>query len=302
VAHAKFTILITTKNRLDDLAFTLDQIDYLLQRKDVTTIICDDGATDGTSEFLKQNYPEIHLIRNEKSKGLIYSRNKLLSLTKSEFAISLDDDAHFITKNPLEFIEDYFGQHPECGLIGLRVFWGKNEPDSVFSSEKPHRMKSFVGCGHVWRMEAWRQIPDYPAWFIFHGEEDFAAYQMFRKKIEIHYLPSVLVNHRVDLTERKKQADYTIRLRRSLRSGWYLYFLFLPWSKIPYWMAYSVWIQLKAKVFKGDFKALQALTQAGFDLVVAVPKIIRNCNRLTKKEYEEFDALENIKLYWKPEK
>lgn len=302
MAQEKFTILITTKNRLEDLAFTLNKIEGLLQRDDVSTIICDDGSNDGTSEFVRQNYPNVHLIRNEKSKGLIYSRNKLLSLTRSEFAISLDDDAHFLTENPLEAIADYFDRHAECGLIGFRVFWGKSAPTSTYSSETPHRMRSFVGCGHAWRMSAWHQIPDYPAWFIFHGEEDFAAYQMFRKHLEIHYVPSVLVHHRVDLSERKKQSDYTIRLRRSLRSGWYLYFLFFPWSKIPYWMAYSIWIQLKGKVFKGDFKALQALLQASLDLVIAIPKIIRHSNRLTKSEYEQFDGLENLKLYWKPEK
>lgn len=268
----------------------------------MTCIICDDGSTDGTSRFLVETYPDIHLIRNEKSKGLIYSRNKLLSLTKSTFAISIDDDLHFITENPLQHIEDYFNTHPECGLIGFRIFWSTSNPTSTETRDVPHRMRSFAGGAHCWRMSAWKQIPDYPSWFIFHGEEDFAAYEMFKKNLEIHYLPSVLVHHRVDLKERKKHADYTVRLRRSLRSGWYLYFLFFPLVKIPRLLAYSIWMQLKLKVFKGDFKALQALTQAGLDLIVTSPKLFRYSNRLTLKEYSEFSELENIKLYWKPEK
>jgi hypothetical protein len=28
-------------------------------------------------------------------------------------------------------------------------------------------LQSFVGCGHVWRMDAWRTIENYPEWFIF---------------------------------------------------------------------------------------------------------------------------------------
>lgn len=297
----KFTILITTKNRLHDLIFTLDKIKGLLDRKDVCCIICDDGSTDGTSGYLKENHPNIHLIRNEKNEGLIYSRNKLLDLTRTEFAISIDDDLHFITENPLELIEGYFKAHPECGLVGFRIFWSTAEPSSTETNEQSHRMKSFAGGAHAWRMRAWKQIPDYPSWFIFHGEEDFAAYGLFKKNIEIHYLPSVLVHHRVDIKERKKDKDYTIRLRRSLRSGWYLYFLFLPWVKIPRLMAYSVWIQLKTKVFRGDFRALQALAGAFLDLLVSFPKIIRHSNRLTAKQYDDFHRLEDIKLYWKPE-
>jgi len=296
----KFTILITTKNRREDLTFTLLKIKYLLQRDDVVCILCDDGSTDGTSDFITANYPDIQLIRNEKSKGLIYSRNKLLHLTTTAYAISIDDDLHFITENPLELIDIYFNQHPECALIGFRIFWSTELPGSTATTDTPHRMKSFAGGAHVWRMNAWNQIPDYPSWFIFHGEEDFAAYEMFKKKLEIHYLPSVLVHHRVDIKARKKNADYAMRLRFSLRSGWYLYFLFFPFIKIPRLLAYSIWMQLRLKVFKGDFRALKAIILAFLDLLLELPRIFKNRNRLTTNEYDEFNRLKNIKLYWKP--
>lgn len=300
-ATKKFTILITTKNRLDDLSLTLTKITPILLQSSVACIICDDGSTDGTSDFIQANYPDIHLIRNQKSKGLIYSRNRLLKLTNTEFAISIDDDLHFITENPLELIERYFEKHPHCGLVGFRIFWSKAEPSSVETTQQAHRVKSFPGGANVWRMSAWHQIPDYPSWFIFHGEEDFASYQMFKKNIEVHYLPSVLVHHRVDLKARKRDADYMIRLKRSLRSGWYLYFLFYPLIKIPRLMLYTIWIQIKLKVLKGDFKALQAIILALFDLIFAFPKIIKYSNRLTLKEYDDFQKLEEVKLYWKPE-
>ncbi len=108
----KFTILITSKDRLEDLTFTLLKIHHLLQREDVACILCDDGSTDGTSDFIIANYPTILLIRNEKSKGLIFSRNRLLDLTKTDYAISIDDDLHFITENPLELIAQYFENNP----------------------------------------------------------------------------------------------------------------------------------------------------------------------------------------------
>jgi GT2 family glycosyltransferase len=295
-----FTILITTKNRKTDLAITLNKIKYLLERNDVVCIICDDGSTDGTSEFLKKEYPQIQLIQNPESKGLIYSRNKLLSLVKSEFAISLDDDAHFVTNNSLESIREYFENHTNCGLIALRIFWGLGEPKETVSNEKSNQVQGFVGCGHVWRMKAWREIPEYPAWFVFYGEEDFASYQLFKKNWEIHYLPEVLVHHRVDVKSRKNNTDYGIRLRRSLRSGWFLFFLFYPIRMIPEKMVYSIWIQLKMKVFKGDLKVLKALFLALFDLIRMMPKIIKNTNRLTEKECIEYQKLPKTKIYWQP--
>jgi glycosyltransferase involved in cell wall biosynthesis len=297
-----FSILITTKNRINDLAFTLVKIKFLLDRKDVVCVICDDGSTDGTAFFLEINYPEIQLIQNVKSQGLIYSRNRLLQLVKTEFAISLDDDAHFVTDNPLESIHNYFEKNANCGLVALRVFWGIEEPFSKISNEEPNRVQGFVGCAHIWRMKAWRDIPEYPSWFIFYGEEEFASFYLLKKKWEIHYLPEVLVNHRVDVKARRNNNDYTIRLRRSLRSGWYLFFLFYPLGIIPRKMAYSLWMQFKLKVFKGDFRALKAIVLALLDLVWNMPRIIKNGNRLTEKEFKEYNELPETKIYWFPEK
>lgn len=297
----KFSILITTKNRLTDLIFTLSKIHNLLERQDVKCVICDDGSSDGTFEYIKENFLKITIFRNEISKGLIFSRNLLLAKTISKFAISIDDDLHFITENPLEIIESYFKTNSSCGVVSFRIFWNKDNLQPTFTSDKPMRVKGFVGCGHVWRMSAWKQIPNYPDWFIFYGEEDFAAYQLFKKNIEIHYLPSVLVHHRVDVFGRKKNQDYQLRQRRSFRSGWYLYILFYPLSVIPKKLLYTLWIQLKTKTFKGDFKATLGIIQAVFDVVLNFPKLLKQSNRLTLNEYQEFVKIPSTKIYWKPE-
>ncbi|WP_338646036.1 glycosyltransferase [Flavobacterium sp. KS-LB2] len=297
-----FSILITTKNRITDLAFTLEKIKYLLKEDGVECVVFEDGSTDGTYEYVKENFPEVKLLSNPVSKGYIFCRNKMLNETKADYAISLDDDAHFVTENTLELIRRHFEENPACGLLALRIFWGLQEPEIIFSNERFQRVQGFVGCAHVWRMKAWRDIPQYPEWFVFYGEENFASYQLFKKKWEVHYFPEVLVQHRVDVKGRRVNDDYTIRLRRSLRSGWYLFFLFYPLEKVPRKMAYSLWMQFKLKVFKGDFKALQAIFLAVFDLVWNMPKVLQNANRLTMKEYEEYNKLPETKIYWQPEK
>jgi glycosyltransferase involved in cell wall biosynthesis len=302
MTDSSFSILITTKNRLTDLVFTLKKIQYLLDMEDVVCLICDDGSTDGTAQYLQTKYPEIRLIQNPKSQGLIYSRNRLMGLVTTEFAISLDDDLHFITFNPLEIISDFFEQNEQAAVLSFRIFWSREEPKTTETSDKSMSMQSYAGGAHAFRMNAWNEIPNYPAWFIFYGEENFASYQLFKQNWQVYYLPEILVNHRVNLKARKKDNDYVQRQRRSLRAGWYLFFLFYPYRKIPRKMAYSLWMQFKLKVFKGDFKALLAIGLALLDLVWNIPKIIKNSNRLTQNEYESYNQLSETKLYWKPEK
>ena len=302
VKSSKFTIVITTKNRKDDLELTLKKIDHLLSRKEVVCIICDDGSNDGTASFIQTKYPSIQFIQNQKSKGLIFSRNRLLELVKTEFAISLDDDAHFVTENPLESITKHFDQNPVCGLIALRVFWGLESPVETVSNEEITHVKGFVGCAHVWRMKAWQGIPNYPEWFVFYGEEDFASFQLFKKGWEVHYVPEILVHHRVDIKARKNEKDYRLRLRRSLRSGWYLYMMFFPWSEIPRRFAYTLWMQIRNKSLKGDWKATLAILQAMGDLMINLPRLLNKANSLSTAEFKAYADLPETKLYWTPGK
>ncbi|MGY5354053.1 glycosyltransferase family 2 protein [Wenyingzhuangia sp. IMCC45467] len=300
--NIKFSIVITTKNRLKDLIYTLKTLEVYTQRNDVEMIICDDASTDGTQEFLKNNCLEYTLIFNKKSKGLIANRNTLNNLAKGEYIISLDDDANFLSENVLEEIEKCFIDYPKCGVQNLRIFWSKKTPENKISTEKYQLNKGFVGCGHVWRKIAWDEIPNYPEWFVFYGEEDFAAFQLFKQGWNILYNPKVLVHHRVDIKLRKKQKDYRLRLRRSLRSGWYLYLLFYPTNEIPKRFIYTFWQQIKKKTFKGDVKATIAVFQAILDVIYNFPRIIKNANRLTTQEFKEYQQLPDTKLYWKPNK
>jgi glycosyltransferase involved in cell wall biosynthesis len=298
----KFSILISTKNRCGDLLLTLGKIKHLLSQN-VACVVFDDGSTDDTSEKVKSDFPEVTLLQNQTSKGYIYCRNKMLNQTDADFAISLDDDAHFLTQNPIEIISDYFQANPNCGLIAARIFWGKQTPETTESQDAAHIVKSFVGCGHIWRMKAWRDIPNYPEWFQFYGEENFASLQLFKKNWEIHYVPQLLVQHRVDLKNRTQtNKDFGFRYRRSLRADWYNYFMFFPISETPGKLMYSIWMQWKTKIFKGNYKVMVPLLWAIFDLVISSPKLIANRNGLTSEEYSKYLKLNEAKIYWKPEK
>src|SRR5690606_9831460 len=113
--------------------------------------------------------------------------------------------------------EDWFLSHNDCAVIGFRIYWGKKEPIRKTTYQQPYRVQGFVGCGHAWRMAAWHLIPDYPEWFQFYGEEDFASWHLFLANWSVDFVPGILIQHRVDLKERKKQEDYKTRLRRALR-------------------------------------------------------------------------------------
>ncbi len=294
-----FSILITTKNRKGELFFTLNSIVKSIT-EDVEIVVYDDGSSDGTSDMVKESFPTVSLFRNETSKGLIACRNLMLNATKSEFAISLDDDSHFVSDNNFNIIADFFNDNQDCGVIGFRVFWGKQLPNDCDSAEVPFRVKGFVGCGHVWRMKAWNAIPNYPEWFVFYGEEDFASYHLLKKNWTIVYHPTIFVQHRVDVKSRRNDSDNLKRTRMSLRSGLYLFFLFLPFRVAVYSFLSSIWVQIKNKILKGDRTATIAFFQVMIDVLINIPRLIRYRDTLTKKEYSIFKQLPDPQIFWRP--
>lgn len=297
----KFSLIITTKNRLNDLVITLNKLASILLNEDVECLIYDDGSIDGTYDYLKKNYPNILLFKNNTTKGLIYCRNVLMNNSKGEYVISLDDDLNFLSENPLLEIENYFKSNHQCGVITFRIFWSKIEPNVFNTNLKPHKVRNFAGGAHVWRKSSWTSIPNYPSWFKFYGEEDFASYNLFKKKIEIHFLPSILTHHRVDLRDRKNHTDYFQRMRRSLRAGWYLYLMFIPLKKVPKLIISSIYNQIKNKFFKGEIRIIGVIFLSALDVFFNIKKLILNSNRLSSAEYKDFLEIPSTLLYWKPE-
>src|SRR5690606_6635787 len=162
------------------------------------------------------------------------------------------------------------------------------------------RVKGFVGCGHAWRTEAWRSIRPYPEWFEFYGEESFASLELFKTNWQVHYLPQVLVWHRVDMKARKTMKGFSLRYRRAIRADWHLYFLFYPWRQIPKKMAYSLWMQAK-KVFAGHFNVIVPVATALLDVLSSLPKYRKHRRALSTKDFAEFATIKEVKIYWQPE-
>lgn len=293
-----FSIQISTKDRIDDLRQTLSSLQALIGRKDVECVVYDDGSSDGTADFLRDCFPQIKLRRNEESKGYLFCRNAMLNETSAEIAITLDDDANFLSDNPLEETKRWFDNHPDCGLIAFRIFWGIEPPKSTISNEEPEIVRGFVGCGHAWKMSVWRSVSDYPEWFEFYGEETFASLELFRNNLKIFYLPSVLVHHRVDMKKRRVQSGFEVRYRRSLRADWYLYFLFYPWGLAPRLFAYSLALQI-SKFFRNP-RLMKPVFLAVVDFFKYWPIIVEQRKPFTKSQVKSYLKLPSVRVYWNP--
>jgi len=298
-----FAFLIATKNRCQELQFTLESLAVYIANPAVRCVVFDDGSTDGTSQVIQDHFPAVELWRNDKSKGYLYCRNQLLNKVDADYLISLDDDAHFLSDRVLELIEQNFAAQPRVGVLAFRIFWSTQLPKSTVTSDVPQAVNSYVGCGHVWRKSAWNVIPNYPEWFQFYGEEFWAALQLYRQGFMVQYVPQILVHHRVDQSKRAgKKAEFNFRYRYSLRAGWYTIFLLYPLRQAIYFWIYSLVKQFQKLIWKPQPKIVKPLFLALFDLLRYLPLLLQNRSPLKADLFKQFLQLNEAKIYWNPEK
>ena len=295
------SIVITTYNRKKELVFTLNTLRDIINPQGI--YICDDASTDDTFEYVSREYPEINIFQNAVNKGLIASRNQLMQAASTGYVLSLDDDAHFINPESLFDAISFMNDNLDCAVLAFRIFWGLKNPKTTGNSEEVYRISNYVGCGHLFRMKAWKNsVENYPEWYHFYGEEDYAAMKLFRAKQMVFYFPKVLVHHRVSLKNRKKSVEETsLRTKWALHAAWSNYLIFYPKQKAWFKIMYSIKEQLRLKFFKGDINILMSIGKAGLALIQNRQHRQKLDLRFSNEKLKAYLSLPQAPIFWKPE-
>ncbi len=72
--------------------------------KSYTTIVIDNGSTDGSQEMVRQEFPEVRLLENETNLGYSGACNQGMKLSQTDFILLLNND----TVMPPNFLEEMF--------------------------------------------------------------------------------------------------------------------------------------------------------------------------------------------------
>ena len=171
---ARATIVITTKNRRDELRTALDSA--LRQRGDVEVLVWDDGSTDGTAEMVREEFPAVRVHREPESVGLIVARNRAARLVDTPVIVSIDDDAEFMTPDTVEqTLRDL--DSPGIGAVAIPHVDVNKDADGWQAPRAPDRgetvwvTSAYVGTAHAVRRDLFLQLGGYREEFFHQGEE-----------------------------------------------------------------------------------------------------------------------------------
>ena len=184
------TVVIVTKDRRED---TLRAVRSALEQEPpVEVIVVDDGSSDGTTEAIRAEFPEVRVERREESAGYIVGRNDAAELASGAVIVSLDDDAIFTSPMVVATTVAEFDD-PRVAVVampyvdvpqGEEVLQRAPDEDGVFVT---HR---FRGTAHAVRRDAFLEVGGYRG-MLFHQAEE------------------------ADLSVRLLDAGYLVRLGRA---------------------------------------------------------------------------------------
>lgn len=109
-------------------------------------IVVDNNSTDGTIEFLVQNYPSIITLKLDKNYGFAKPNNIAAKIAKGDFILFLNNDTE-VTPNFLSELVQVLAQNPEIGICQSLLLKPNGKMDSsgdfidtigiVYNSKEP---------------------------------------------------------------------------------------------------------------------------------------------------------------------
>lgn len=94
--------------------------------------VVDNASTDGTVEMVRESFPMVTIIANEKNLGFAKACNQAIKKSTGEFIYILNPDTE-VTDGSISALHDFMHSTNDCGIAGCRLV---NEDGSLQSSAR----------------------------------------------------------------------------------------------------------------------------------------------------------------------
>jgi glycosyltransferase involved in cell wall biosynthesis len=166
------TIVIATKDRKEDLKKAIASA-VAQQGANIEVLVVDDGSSDGTSQMVRAEFPQVALVPHPESAGYIVRRNEGAKAARAPVIVSIDDDAEFSTPSVVGEILPLFG-NDSVGVVAI-PYRDVNRSETVLQKASDvdgvHWTASFVGTAHALRRDVFLRLGGFRSHLVHQGEE-----------------------------------------------------------------------------------------------------------------------------------
>lgn len=217
------SIVIVNWNTRDLLLDCLASAYHTIRDLSFEVFVVDNASSDGSVAAVREAYPQVIVIENEKNLGFAAANNKALRRMAGRYALLLNTDA-VLTDGAAEKMLRFMDSHPRvamgCGqllnadgskqnsianfpsfltLLGneslLRILWPKRFPSKRQEYTAPIPVQSCIGACLLVRKAAMDEVGLLDERYFFFMEETDWARAMFKAGWESWFVPDARIYH-----------------------------------------------------------------------------------------------------------
>ena len=125
----KLSIVIICWNDLKVIKDCLESIYRETSSTAFEVIVSDNGSTDGSIQYIRENFPQARIVENGANLGFARGNNAGINVAQGEYVLILNPDT-IIHTGALDKLVAYAEKHPEGGAFGCRVL----NPDGSYQN------------------------------------------------------------------------------------------------------------------------------------------------------------------------
>jgi GT2 family glycosyltransferase len=200
------SIIIVSYNTADLIGNCLKSV---FEASNITreVFVVDNASTDGSSDFIKDNFPSVHLVANIENVGFAAANNQVVPRCKGKYIFSLNPDTEVVSDAFSEAIS-FMDANPRIGLAGTKIInpdgtlqWSVSYkyPGQKYTtnelSDLPGKIACVLGASMIARSELVKKIGGFDEDFFLYGEDQDLCLKIRKLGYEIGYVDSATIVH-----------------------------------------------------------------------------------------------------------
>lgn len=307
----KVSVIIVNWNGRHLLADCLSSV-FRQTFKDFETILVDNGSIDGSVQWVRENYPNVHVVYLEQNLGFSGGNNVGIRLAKGKYIVLLNNDTE-VEDRWLESLYDYIQTDDRIAACDSKVMY-YTDRDAVWSAgavysvagsasfrrdqgpdgrglDKPTDVFVAVACSVIYRKSALDEIGCLDEDF-FAGYEDVDwSFRAHLRGYRIVNVPASRVYHKVSVTHVHNSNSFVYHGQRNVFS---VFIKNMPSTLLlRYWPLHLVYT-VGSFVYFAKIGRGRAFLRAKWDAMKQLPSLLHKrqaIQRTRKVSSKEIDAL-----------
>jgi O-antigen biosynthesis protein len=124
------SVIIVSFNVRNYLYHCLNSVKSAADKIDCEIFVVDNNSEDGSSEMIRNEFPDVRLILNKNNCGFSVANNQAIRQSAGRFVLLLNPDT-LVEKDTFTACIDFMNKHTDCGALGVRMIDG----DGLFLPE-----------------------------------------------------------------------------------------------------------------------------------------------------------------------